>query len=174
MLTLQFPSHLTGVPGSPSSRQGAERSSAALWLRPELCRKLLSLPGCTGLPSLFPLPGYPQLWPWRLRAHHPLGLCPGGSQPLWENSRRKEVAQHTATSPLKTPVITTSPRTPHLPLSQPISASPSKLSLLHFSPGSFLQEVQEARKVTRSISGCESIPLRGSLWSLGSLCPLRA
>lgn len=111
VLTSSSPkSHLTGVPAA----------FGALWLCPELFRELLSLPGRSWLPSLLPLLGHPQLWPRRLRAHHPLGLCHGGSQALWEHPRRKEVAQDATTPSLKI----SPPQGLPAPLSQPINALP--------------------------------------------------
>lgn len=134
-----------------------------LWCPLALPRTLQEFPESSRahvLPSLLPLPGHPQLWPWRLRAHHPLGLCYGGSQAIWESPRRKEVAQDAATPPLKTPP----PQELPAPLSQAINIPPSKLSLtLHISPGSFLQEAQDEREMTRSIPRGESGPTWGSL-----------
>lgn len=105
------------VPPPPAPHhQSAERSSDAIRLCPDLFGKFLNVLGQSRPPYLLLFLGHPQLWPWRLWAHYPLGLCPGGSQALWESSGRKEVAQHATTPPLRVPVTTVSPiRTPHFP-----------------------------------------------------------
>lgn len=83
---------------------GALRSQPLLWLLGAFS------PG--GIQCSFPSPdpfssspGDTQLWPWRVWDHHPLGLCHGSSQALWEHPPG-EAAGQSAAAPLVSCLLT--------------------------------------------------------------------